>query len=160
MSFIIGIVAAFVALRLSLMFLDQTFALYFDDVALTMVVGGTVAVGAISAPWQHREHFFKTLGGVLFGFQRSHKNQVWDALNFIRNPESVRGRKAKTISDEIYQDGRELIELRFAGDEIDTILQERLHQLIAKRHQVADFFPQPCEVSAGIRTCRYSLRSC
>lgn len=140
MSFIVGTVAAFIALRLSLMFLDQTFALYFDDVALTMVVGGTVAVGAISAPWQHREHFFKVLTGVLFGWQRSQKNQVFDALSFIRNPQSVKGKKARSIADELYLDGAELINLRFEGNDVDVILQERLHQLIAKRHQVADFF--------------------
>ncbi len=140
MSYVLGVIAGFIAIQLSLVFLDQSYNLYFDDVALTMVIGGTLAVGLVSAPWQHREYFFKVLFGVLFGIQKSQKKQIFEALQFIRNPNSFIKKSPKNIAEELYIDGGELIHLNFSTEDIQAILSERLHQLVAKRHQIAEFF--------------------
>ncbi|SMF64296.1 motility protein A [Pseudobacteriovorax antillogorgiicola] len=140
MTYILGSMLAFAFLRLSLFFLDQNFAMYFDDVALTMVLGGTLAVGIISAPWQCWGYFVTSLKGVLFGLQRAERRFIEEALVFVRNPQAYRKDKPKTIADEIYLDGKELLELQFTPEDIQTILGERLHQLVNKRDMVSAFF--------------------
>ena len=140
MSYIIGSLLGFAFIQLSLMFLDQNFAMYFDDVALTMVLGGTVAVGIISAPWQNWGYFVNIVKGVLFGLQKSDKAFIKEGLTFVRNPSGFQKEKYNTIADEIYLDGKELLELQFKAEDIQTILGERLHQLVDKRHSVATFF--------------------
>ncbi len=142
MAYSLGLILGLVALRVSLYFLHQSFAMYFDDVALTMVVGGTLAVGIISAPWHHLREMRKGLFSMIFGRSAGHATVIEAGLRFVQNPSVVprSGFPSSSVAGEILRDGQELIGLNFTTAEIENILQERMYQSIEKQRQVADYF--------------------
>ena len=142
MSYVIGLLFAFIALRASLFFLDQSFAMFFDDVALTMVLGGTLAVAVVSAPWHHLREIRKGLFNMIFGRSAKHAEVIEAGLRFVQNPSEPPSSAfpGSNVAGEILRDGQELIGLNFTTAEIESILQERLYQAIEKQKQVADFF--------------------
>ncbi|HYX35868.1 MAG TPA: MotA/TolQ/ExbB proton channel family protein [Oligoflexus sp.] len=141
MAYIFGLVVGLLALRVSLYFLDQSVSMYFDDVALTMVLGGTIAVAVIGAPWHHVRELRRGLVGIVFGRNAKHASIIEAGLRFIQSRDIPRGTMASsTVAGEILRDGQELLSLNFTTQEVENILQERLHQAIEKQRQVADFF--------------------
>lgn len=141
MAYIFGLVVGLLALRASLFFLDQTVSMYFDDVALTMVLGGTLGVAVISAPWHHFRELRRGLFGIIFGRNAAHGAVIEAGLRFIQNREIPRGTAgSNTVASDILRDGQELLALNFTTQELENILQERLYQAIEKQRQVADYF--------------------
>ena len=142
MAYLIGVIASFLCIRLSLFFLDQSFAMYFDDVALTMVVGGTVAIGIVTLPWHSVGIFFNSVRKLLFHFAPSDKQIVKECLQFIQAKQENRKVElaGNSISKQLLRDGEELIDLGFEIEEIQTILQERLFFIIQKEKETAQFF--------------------
>lgn len=142
MAYLLGTILAFSCIRVSLYFLDQSLGLYFDDVALTMVVGGTFAVAVISLPWNHSREVWRSLAGILVRTSATNKGMVEEALDFVRKSQQGKPPKSrqKHIAGDLLVDGRELLDLNFSTDDIHTILQERLHQYIEKKQQIAEYF--------------------
>ncbi|MFW7379133.1 MAG: motility protein A [Oligoflexus sp.] len=142
MAYLLGTILAFLCLRGSLYFLDQSFALYFDDVAITMVVGGTIAVAIISLPWHNHREIRRSLKAIFFHQSTSHKQLVLESLDFIRSyyQGQITLKKRSTMASDILHDGRELLDLQFQADDIATILDERLHQYVQKKDEIAEYF--------------------
>jgi chemotaxis protein MotA len=129
-------------LQISLWFLDQNFAMYIDDVALAMVVGGTVAVGVIAAPWHLLKQMIESMAQVV-KLKKSPPPQVVikECLDFCQTKSAPReGETSHTIAGQVLADGEELISLNFSPDDVEVVLEERLHQYLDKRKSVADFF--------------------
>ncbi len=140
MAYVLGLVLGLLALRISLFFLNQSVGMYFDDVALVMVFGGTFAVAVISAPWHHFRELRRGLLSIVFGRSASHAAVIEAGLRFIQNREVPRNIGSSTVAGEILRDGQELLSLNFTTQELENILQERLYQAIEKQRQVADYF--------------------
>ncbi len=140
MAYVLGLVLGLLALRISLFFLNQSVGMYFDDVALVMVFGGTFAVAVISAPWHHFRELRRGLLSIVFGRSASHAAVIESGLRFIQNREVPRNIGSSTVAGEILRDGQELLSLNFTTQELENILQERLYQAIEKQRQVADYF--------------------
>ena len=141
MSYILGLLLGIGCLQISLWFLDQNFAMYIDDVALAMVVGGTIAIGIIAAPWHLFKQIQESLVGVIFSKSPAPSKVITECLNFCQSKQAPKeGVTQKTMAGDILSDGEELISLNFSTDDIELILEERLHQYLDKRKTVADFF--------------------
>ena len=141
MSYLIGLIIGMSCLQLSLKFLDQNYTMYIDDVALAMVVGGTIAIGIIAAPWHLFKQMSESIFGVVFKKSPSKTKLITDCLQFCQTKKAPKsGVTRKTIAGQILDDGEELISLNFSSEDIETILEERLHQYLDKRKSVADFF--------------------
>lgn len=140
MAYVLGLVLGLLALRVSLFFLDQSVAMYFDDVALVMVFGGTLAVAVIAAPWHHLREMRRTILSIIFGRSATHGAVIEAGLRFIQSRDVPRGVASSNVAGEILRDGQELLGLNFTTQEIENILQERLYQAIEKQRQIADYF--------------------
>ena len=113
-----------------------------DDVALAMVVGGTIAIGIVTLPWHNIGIFFSSLKKLLFHFAPSDKQVVKECLEFIKAKQENSNIQlaGNSIAKQLLRDGEELISLGFSIDEIQTILQERLFFIIQKEKETAQFF--------------------
>ena len=142
MAYVLGLIFGLLTLRVSLFYLNQSIGLYFDHVALTMVLGGTFAVAVISAPWHHFRELRRGLGRMIFGRHASHTSVIEAGLRFVQDTAAVsRGAfPLSSVAGEILRDGQELIALNFTTEDIENILQERLYQAIEKQRKVADYF--------------------
>jgi chemotaxis protein MotA len=116
--------------------------MYFDDVALAMVVGGTIAIGIVTMPWHNIGIFGASIKKLLFHFAPSDKQVVKECLEFIKAKQenSKVELSGNSIAKQLLRDGEELISLGFSIDEIQTILQERLFFIIQKEKETAQFF--------------------
>lgn len=130
MTYIFGIVISFISIFISLKFLNQSFIQYFDDVALAVVVGGTFGVAMITLPWDHFREIVQCLGGLFYTRNANDKSLVSDSLQFIGAVTSGKTPQitAKGLAGRVLRDGWELLELRFSEEDIEAILQERVHQ--------------------------------
>ena len=141
MSYIFGIIFGLGCIQVSLWFLDQNFAMYIDDVALAMVVGGTIAIGIISAPWHLTKQMFESFAGIIFRKSPKTNKVIEECLHFCQTRQAKKdGVTGKTIAGQILQDGQELLTLNFSPDDVEIVLEERLHQYLGKRDKIAEFF--------------------
>ena len=141
MSYVFGIIFGLGCIQISLWFLDQNFAMYIDDVALAMVVGGTIAIGIIAAPWHLTKQMFESFLGIVFRKTPKTSNVIEECLHFCQTKQAKKtGVTGKTIAGQILQDGQELLSLNFSPEDVEVVLEERLHQYLGKREKVADFF--------------------
>ena len=66
MAYLVGVIASFLCIRLSLFFLEQSFSMYFDDVAITMVVGGTIAIGIVDTSLAQYKNIYGICQEIIF----------------------------------------------------------------------------------------------
>ena len=115
MSYILGVILSYVFIRLSLGFLDQNFSMYFDDVALSIVVGCTFAVGIIVLPWSEWRGIIKYLKTMVVPQSLDGGQVVSDCLKFTQssaNGSPVVDEKKKQLAYQLLRDGKELLELK------------------------------------------------
>lgn len=142
MSHAIGIFLSFLCVHFALVFLNQNFAMYFDDVALAIVVGCTFAVSIIVLPWGQSELIFSRLRKLFFRRSINQSQLLRDCINFVGSVKQggYTPVKSKEMCHEVLNEGQELIELHFSVDEIEAVLQERVHQASERIASVASAF--------------------
>lgn len=142
MSYIIAVIISLISVQFSLYFLDQNFKMYFDDVAIAVVIGCTFAISVIVLPWKQ----FRTLSSrfykLFFPGSLNQTKLVKECLNYIQNCRSgsYAPSKSKHLAHRVLTDGQEMIELRFTPEEIESILHERVHHEGERVHQIAAAF--------------------
>jgi len=142
MTYTIGIIVAILSMALSLEFLNQSIGMYLDHVAIAMVVGGTLAVGLARFPWVFRREFFTCFRKIFISGLGNNQTVVENSLEFIHACQKGQSNDVRmgSIAGEVLRDGKELIDLGFKTDEIDIILQERVHQVVEKWKNIGIFF--------------------
>lgn len=142
MGYVLGVILSIACVRASMYFLDQNFGMYFDDVALAIVIGCTIAVSVITLPWKLWRLIFSSMKKLVFTGSLDQASLVKDSLGFIQGVGSgnYTPPKTKHLAYDVLRDGQELIDLRFSTDDIEAILQERVHQSGERKSQVASGF--------------------
>jgi chemotaxis protein MotA len=140
MSYLLGIVIGAISILAALQFLDQTILQYFDDVAIAVVMGGTLSVAIIILPWEHWREIWRACVGVFFTRSADDKRLIEDTMAFVSAANSGEQRPVETrgLPGVIMAEGRELIDLRFEPSEIESILMERVHQATERTKKVAN----------------------
>lgn len=142
MNYFIAIIIMFVSIHFSLFFLDQTFKMYFDDVAIAIVLGCTLATSVIILPWKE----FRQLSGrfykLFFPGSLNETKLVKECLTYVQFCRSgtYTPPKNQHLAHRVLADGQEMIELRFAPEEIESILHERVHHEGERVYRVANAF--------------------
>jgi chemotaxis protein MotA len=142
MTYMLGLVLGVFSIIFALKTLGQNIGLYFDHVAVYLVLGGTMAVAIITLPWQQYRTMIRCLFSLFTFSSGSYSQLLMDCLHFIYatntgNPIRLR---SVGLAREILKDGYELITLEFKIDEIEAILHERVHQAGERSRQVANAF--------------------
>jgi chemotaxis protein MotA len=143
MGFLLGIAVGCVSVFLAMRFLGQNPMMFFDDVAFAVVIGGTLAVALISMPWRFWREIMRHLIGLIIPIPPvSAKRLVNHCLDFISNRNAGSDFKIaiKGLPGTILKEGDELIQLRFSTEEIEQILNERLHQAMLRTNAIAASF--------------------
>lgn len=143
MGFLLGIAVGCVSVFLAMRFLGQNPLMFFDDVAFAVVIGGTLAVALISMPWRFWQEILRHLTSLLIPIPPiSPKRLVNHCLDYISSRSSGSDFKIaiKGLPGTILKEGDELLQLRFPTEEIEQILNERLHQAMLRTNAIAAAF--------------------
>jgi chemotaxis protein MotA len=135
MPYIIGLILATIGFLSALNHLRQPMGVYYDVVAVIMVIGGTTAVGIMTLPWQ-------SLRDVLYCFQlflglkrTDEKRLVSSSLQFITSPPSPTNAVTGPAGT-VLRDGDELISLGFTPEKIQEILETRIGESFDRLHKI------------------------
>lgn len=120
--------------------LNQSLVTYYDFVALTMVLGGTLTLMAVLIPWEYRKDV-KTALKLLFRPEKAqYRNLMNDVVTTLQTGKYNSQGKTKWLYQRILADGVELIQLGFSKERIEEILTERLFQSTRRWKRVAASF--------------------
>lgn len=128
--FPLGLLIAAASLGLSIWHLKQSFSSYYDFVALTMVLGGTLAVAVIVLPFDAWRDLARGFRGLFIRTTVDRRRLVECGLRLVQAASSgpaTGSYGASGLPGRILDDGAELIDLGFAPQKIESILRERVY---------------------------------
>ncbi|MCB0364482.1 MAG: MotA/TolQ/ExbB proton channel family protein [Bdellovibrionaceae bacterium] len=131
MYYVLGLLIATSSVVAVIIHLQQAYTSYYDFVAFWMVLGGTMSVATIIAPWDIRRDFFRNLRSLIVHVTPSQRDFLQVCLDIIgKHSNGLKDFKAdpSRIEQRILRDGLELISLGFMTDKIEPILKERVYQ--------------------------------
>ncbi len=129
MIYILGLLVASGAMFLSIHHLGQSLFNYYDVVAASMVLGGTLSVLIIIMPWKLYRDMKMLLGHILFPKSLGSKKFIETCLEYIKTQgRSFTQKKSKHLAEQILADGAELITLDIKTKKIESILSLRIEQ--------------------------------
>jgi len=131
MFHLIGFISIVVISQAAFKMLGVDSRYYFDEVALLLVVGGTLTVACISHPFSE----FKMLFTSIFGVFRDNRISLQDSAEAIVNVAHKAGSKAALMEasqnkayDKFLRDGFDLLISGLNRDEIQDILTEKIYR--------------------------------
>jgi len=126
MKIIIGFIIITAGFYISLQHLDQSINQFWDIIAFSMVIFGTIAVSVMTMPSLKLKHtlliFFKGIGSNHGLREECIKNSI-----SLMKGEAPSG-EIKRIDQKILVDGLELLRLGFNTEKIQTILLDRIEK--------------------------------
>ena len=141
MFYILGLLIATSSVVAVVFHLQQTYSSYFDFVAFAMVLGGTVAVATIIAPWDIRKDLFRNLRKLIVHVSPSQRDFLQLCLDVIgKHRNGIKDFKVDPgrLEQKLLRDGLELISLGFTSDKIEPILKERVYQANDRNFRVSN----------------------
>lgn len=135
MPYVVGLLLASIGFFLALNHLRQPLGVYYDVVAVIMVVGGTGAVAVMTLPWQSMREMVHAFQ-IFLGFKRTdEKALVASCLQFITSAPSLNS-NIGGLPGNVLRDGDELISLGFTVDKIQEILETRIGESFDRLHKI------------------------
>ncbi len=105
--------------------LNQTFLNYYDFVAFSVVLGGTLLVSIALLPWEYGRDVFKSFG-YLFKREKSKFSDVLSKTKEGYQTRKLSRSQKPSLYENILVDGLEYIELGFSEERILEILQDQI----------------------------------
>ncbi|NDD90805.1 hypothetical protein EBZ37_01790 [bacterium] len=143
MFFIAGLSLAFLSVVGAIFHLRQSANVYFDLVALLVVIGGTIAVAVITLPWHHFPEIVSGLKRLFSGEKRDPRLLLAESMRFIQSHHSgvpVRELSIQGLARDVLADGAEMLSLGFSSDNLRSILSERIRETCDRQTRVANAF--------------------
>ena len=142
MAFIIGISIAVISVLASLESLGHHYSEFIDEVAIFIVLGGTLAVSVVILPWQYAGQIFRSLLSLIIPKTTTTSGVVSQALEFAKS--RYYGTDFKTrlngLSKQVLEDGQELLQLGFSKYDIENILSQRINFYTNRIYRIANAF--------------------
>lgn len=105
--------------------LDQTALTYYDFVAVAIVMGGTISVGATLLPWEYKRDILKAFG-YLFKKEKSHFSDILVLSKKAFESKSCSIVKPQYLYEQIFKDGVEYIQLGMSKERLEIILEDQI----------------------------------
>lgn len=140
MFYLVGLIIATSSVVAVVVHLQQAYNSYWDFVAFAMVLGGTMAVATIIAPWDIYRDFARNLKRLFVYVAPSQREFLQLCLDIIsKHKNGLKDFKVdpSRLEQRILRDGLELISLGFNLDKIEIILKERVYQANERNFRVS-----------------------
>lgn len=138
MRLIIGFLIINIGFIAASIHLQQGLESYWDFVAFSVVIFGTLSVMYINRPAIAGKTILKNFKQSIFESHTQTKNFVNDCISFARG-QGIKSKK-KTIENQFLIDGTELIGLGFNYEKIESILTQRYQYHAKSVTQIANWF--------------------
>lgn len=132
----IGLFFALVAIIASLVHLNLGTDLLYDFVALSAVIGGTLAVAVSTLPWNDWRLTLRTIIRGVVGFKNRDRLIVETSRKLV-NGESLDSLTGDSLAEEVLRRGVELMGLNFEAKKIEFILDNIIATRLKERNQIA-----------------------
>lgn len=139
----ISLLVATISFTAALLHLGQKASTYYDFVALAMVLGGSLAVGLVSMPWDAPRELRRGIRSLFKGTKKDGREVVATCLKLIQTAGTssiTTSLEVDSLPVKILRDGKELVLLGLETDRIETILRERVFQSTKRYKKVANAF--------------------
>lgn len=140
MFYLSGLLIATSSMIAVIFHLQQSYTSYWDFVAFAMVLGGTMAVATIIAPWDIYKDLGRNIRRLFIYVAPSQR----DFLKLCLEVVAQRGGGMKDFKvdpsrpeQRILRDGMELISLGFSTEKIEIVLKERVYQANERNNRVS-----------------------
>lgn len=134
-----GLFIGFTAFVLAIRHLNQNITVYYDQVALIMVLGGTAAVGLMLVPWDHRRDVMNGFLDLFRPLTLSYRQVLKDCIESMKtNRPVVEQRYKSSLYGQVLTDGIELVQLDLPKERIEQILLDRVTQYGKRKRKVAN----------------------
>ncbi|MCB0361821.1 MAG: MotA/TolQ/ExbB proton channel family protein [Bdellovibrionales bacterium] len=140
MFYLVGLFMATASVIAVVVHLQQSYNSYWDFVAFAMVLGGTMAVATMTAPWDIYRDLGRNLKRLIVYVAPSQKDFIKFCLDMIsRHRNGLKDFEINSSRPEqkILRDGLELISLGFQVEKIEIILKERVYQANERNFRVS-----------------------
>lgn len=137
----IGLLVATISFVAAILHLGQKASTYYDFVALTMVLGGSIAVGIIGLPWDAPREMKRGFRALFRGTRKDGREVVSTGLKLIQSGgfNSIQtSLESDSLPVKILRDGKELVQLGLETAKIESILRERVFQSTKRYKKVAN----------------------
>lgn len=139
MNYLLGLFIASFALFAAMNHLNQGPAQYWDLVAFSIVLGGTLAVAAITLPWAKHRELLKALSKLFFHVPINKKDFAKLCLDLISKKDNASSLKnSKRFHEQLLAEGIELIHLGIPQQKIHKILSERIFYKRTSNDEIAN----------------------
>lgn len=117
--------------------LEQSVAVYYDFVALVMVVGGTFTLGIVLLPWEYRKDIVTAVKFLFRPEKRQYKDAMREVLHVLQTGRANTSMGQKYLYQRILQDGSELVQLGFPRERLEEVLSERVFHSVKRWKKIA-----------------------
>jgi chemotaxis protein MotA len=138
MTYFIGLFVATISIFLSIYNLRQSFTHYYDIVAFTMVIGGTLAVAVIIFPWKNYRDIKESFKSLTHVSVNDLSVVILECINFLKAPKYVEMSNLKGLASDILRDGIELRTLGLGKEKVNQILTFRIEQSVERMAKIAN----------------------
>lgn len=138
MFYPLGLMIAITCLLASAHHLNQPLSSYSDYVAFVMVIGGTVATGVITLPWNYGREVWNALLVLFVRPRGNHREIALAGIDLARTGGVGFKVKHKVtgLPAEVLNEGAELLLLGLETKKVETILRERIFQSVKRTRRI------------------------
>jgi len=141
MKYSLGLLIAIVSIFASVIVLKQSISTFVDEVALIMVMGGTISVTVATLPKENRQTLFLAFTRLFKKTEISDSQSVEKCISFYRTfqePSAILLDRKESLLNEVLHTGKELIELGFQKERIEQILEVKIQENILRKKRIAN----------------------
>jgi chemotaxis protein MotA len=124
-------------ITLAIRHLNQSVVNYYDFVALIMVAGGTLALGAALLPWEYREDLKTCLRFLFRAEKRQYPQLMRECVKTLESGKLDAKEKPQWFYQRILADGFELIQLGIPKEKVEMILRDRVYHSTRRWKKIA-----------------------
>jgi chemotaxis protein MotA len=124
-------------MTISIRHLGQSVSSYYDFVALVMVFGGTITVGAVLLPWEYKKDIKLAFKFLLRSEKTRYRPAMTEIIAMLNLGRVSNGVPKTYLYQRMLHDGAELIQLGFSRSKIEEIISERVFHSIKRWKKVS-----------------------
>lgn len=137
MKIILGLIVIGIGFKFAFQHLNQNLLMFWDVIAFSLVIGGTIAVAIMTMPSLKFHHCLRLIFRGLRNNQGHREKGIKETLSVFQG--EVSNKKIKRIDQKLIKEGEELFQLGFEKEKIEEILSMRAEKYLAESMSVANW---------------------
>lgn len=142
MSYFTGLLLAIASLGAAIHVLRHSIQQFVDEVAIAVVLGGTIAVAIIIMPWGQWRNFFSQTFRIFVPDRFNLKAAIKERMHFSSAVSNGVAHQValKGLGGKVLKDGQELMALGFKRNDLEDVLNQRIAYNLMQTQKIISSF--------------------